>query len=187
MPVRAATRTSDPWSGPGPASARHAADREHKAIYCRQQAAELSPGRLPLRAWARAAGAGGQMSQGTALNVSEPATLPDLFSGRRQSGRGRHGCAPLFLAGSGAMRTRSASALTCMMMSGLDIPYPKAGARVAQQRRELIFHGPVRDRSGCRHSPGTRPGRDSRRTSDPGSGAAALAGAVASVPGSAPR
>src|SRR5262249_22193656 len=52
---------------------------------------------------------------------------------------------------------------------------------------ELIFHDQVRDRSRRRRSPGSRPGRDSRRTSDPGSGASSLAGAVASLPGGAPR
>ena len=42
-------------------------DREHKAIYCRQQAAELSQPSYLTAAWAaRAADAGGPMSQGTA-------------------------------------------------------------------------------------------------------------------------
>jgi hypothetical protein len=57
-----------------------AIDREHKAIYCRQQAAELSQPDC-LKSLGQGSRAGGPMSQGTAVNVSEPATLPDLFSG----------------------------------------------------------------------------------------------------------
>ncbi len=50
-----------------------ATDRVHKAIYGRQQAAELSqPGYLTGARAARPADAGGQMPQGTATNVGEP-------------------------------------------------------------------------------------------------------------------
>ena len=40
----------------------------------------------------------------------------------------------------------------------------------------------VCDQSRDRHSSGSRPGGDSRRTSGPGSGASSLAGAVAALP-----
>jgi hypothetical protein len=57
-------------------------DRVYKAIYCRRQAGELSqPGGLTGARAARAADAGGQMPQGTAMNAGEPATPPDLFCG----------------------------------------------------------------------------------------------------------
>ena len=51
---------------------------------------------------------------------------------------------------------------------------PYAGQALAWRGSggELIFHDQVCDRPGRRHSPGPGPGRDPRRTSAPGSGAA---------------
>ena len=90
-------------------------DRVHKAIYCRGRPLSChSPVASPGARVARAADAGGQMSQ-TLPSASVNPRLRQTSSGRAASqAGGRHGCAAFSVAESGATRTHSASALTCV-------------------------------------------------------------------------
>jgi hypothetical protein len=79
-----------------------ATNRAHKAVYCRQHAAELSqPGCLTGTCAARPAEAGEQVPQGTAMPAGEPAARHTSSVARRYSAGERHGCATLSVAGSG--------------------------------------------------------------------------------------